>query len=38
MISTSDRKKAMELIDETIHAGARLKPSCDECYEPFKIA
>ena len=30
MISTSDRKKALELINETIHAGARLKPSCDE--------
>ena len=30
MISASDRKKALELIDETIHAGARLKPSCDE--------
>jgi len=30
MISTSDRKKALELIDETMHAGARLKLSCDE--------
>ena len=30
MISTSDRKKALELIVETIHAGARLKPCCDE--------
>ncbi|GCD10073.1 transposase [Clostridium tagluense] len=30
MISASDRKKAIELIDETIHAGARLKPSCGE--------
>lgn len=30
MISASDRKKAIQLIDETIHAGARLKPSCDE--------
>jgi len=30
MISTSDRKKAIQLINETIQAGARLKPSCDE--------
>ena len=30
MISTSDRKKAIELINDTIQAGARLKPSCSE--------
>jgi putative transposase len=30
MISTSDRQKAVELIDEARQAGARLKPACWE--------
>lgn len=29
MISASDRKKAVELIDDAREAGARLKPACE---------